>query len=323
MSKHTKIWLIIAASLVLIGCVLFVGVMVKMKWNFRKLSTIEYETNTYEITDAFDNISLNTNVTDVTFLPSEDGVCKIVCYEESKEKHAVSVENNTLTICTDSRKKWYDHIGINLDTPKLTVYLPESEYGALHIQVSTGTVEIPKDFSFDSVDISSSTGHIKNYASCTGAVKLSASTGSVTVADISAQSLDISVSTGKVKATAVNCRENITVQVRTGDAKITDTTCKSFSSKGSTGDLTVCNVIASEQLFLARTTGDIELEGSDATEIVIKTTTGDVEGSLMTEKVFLVQSDTGDIDVPKTAAGGRCEITTDTGDIEIVIDRKS
>ncbi len=46
---------------------------------------------------------------------------------------------------------------------------------------------------------------------------------------------------------------------------------------------------------------------------------GDVKGTLLSEKAFFAESDTGDIDVPKTNVGGRCEITTDTGDIQIQI----
>ena len=45
MSKITKIWLIIAASFVLIGCIIFGGVMTMLKWDFTKLSTDKYETN--------------------------------------------------------------------------------------------------------------------------------------------------------------------------------------------------------------------------------------------------------------------------------------
>ena len=55
----------------------------------------------------------------------------------------------------------------------------------------------------------------------------------------------------------------------------------------------------------------------DAAEIFVETDTGDVKGSLLSEKVFIPKSDTGDIKVPKTVTGGRCEITTDTGDIKI------
>lgn len=44
MSRTAKIWLITAASLVLVGCVLFVGVMSTLAWDFTKLSTVRYGT---------------------------------------------------------------------------------------------------------------------------------------------------------------------------------------------------------------------------------------------------------------------------------------
>lgn len=42
-----------------------------------------------------------------------------------------------------------------------------------------------------------------------------------------------------------------------------------------------------------------------------------MKGSLLSDKVFLMQTDTGEVDVPKTVTGGKCEIITDTGDIRI------
>ena len=68
---------------------------------------------------------------------------------------------------------------------------------------------------------------------------------------------------------------------------------------------------------LDRDTGDIDLEDCDADEIFIVTDTGDVKGTLLSEKVFITKTDTGDVNVPNSISGGRCEITTDTGDINI------
>ena len=62
---------------------------------------------------------------------------------------------------------------------------------------------------------------------------------------------------------------------------------------------------------------DVRFEGCDAGELSVRTDTGDVTGTLLSGKVFLVQSDTGRVEVPKTVSGGRCEIATDTGDILI------
>ena len=78
-------------------------------------------------------------------------------------------------------------------------------------------------------------------------------------------------------------------------------------------------MIATERFSIERSTGDVQLNGCDAAEIYVKTDTGDVRGSLLTEKEFFAKSDTGDVDIPKTNVGGRCEITTDTGDIWIQI----
>lgn len=76
---------------------------------------------------------------------------------------------------------------------------------------------------------------------------------------------------------------------------------------------------ASGAFSIERSTGDVEFDGSDADEITVKTSTGDVRGTLKSEKVFLTDTSTGWINVPKTTSGGRCEITTSTGNIDIAI----
>ena len=63
----------------------------------------------------------------------------------------------------------------------------------------------------------------------------------------------------------------------------------------------------------------MRLEDCDAGELLISTDTGDVHGTLLTEKIFLVRSSTGEIHVPETVSGGKCKITTSTGDIHIEI----
>ena len=97
MSKSVKIWLIIAASLTLIGAIIFSGVMMALNWDFSKISTVKYETNGYEFNDAVcKNIKVITNTADISFVPST--YLKVVCYEETKAKHIVTVQDDTLVI---------------------------------------------------------------------------------------------------------------------------------------------------------------------------------------------------------------------------------
>ena len=96
-------------------------------------------------------------------------------------------------------------------------------------------------------------------------------------------------------------------------------TGRNFTSNGSTGDLTMKNVVVTGEFNLERDTGDIEWNGCDAETIYVKTDTGDITGTLLSDKVYITETDTGSVDVPKTTTGGRCEITTDTGDIRISV----
>jgi len=280
MSRAAKIWLIAASSLVLIGCIILGGIMTMLKWDFTKLSTVKYETNNYEIAGGFKNISIKANTADILFVASESQDCTIICYEQEKVRHTVAVEDNTLAIEVKDSRRWYEYIGINFDTPQITVYIPQGEYGALSVKSSTGDIRV------------------ENMAIET--LKLSVTTGSITVSDIT-------------------CQEDINISVSTGKAKLSDVVCKNVVSSGNTGGIFLQNVIASEKISIKRSTGNVSLEHADAAEIFVKTDTGNVTGTLLSDKVFITQTDTGKISVPKTTSGGRCEINTDTGDIKIKI----
>ncbi len=319
MRKSTKIWLIVAVSLVLLGCVLFAGLMSTLGWDFEKLATVQYETNTYEINETFDGISVNTTTADIIFVFSNDGKCRVECYEEENAKHSATVKDGILTVELIDKRSVYDFIGINLDSPKVTVCLPEREYVSLLIAENTGDIGIPKDFTFQEVSISSSTGDVNFYASASEMVRIKTSTGDIHVKNMSTGALDLSVSTGKVTVSDVTCRGDINVEVSTGKAHLTDIACKSVISSGSTGDISLNHVIAAEKFSIRRSTGDINFERSDAAEIFAKTDTGDVTGTLFTDKMYMIQTDTGSVDVPKNTTGGKCEIITTTGDIKITV----
>lgn len=320
MTETTNVWLMIAAFLVLGGGIFFVCVMSTLGWDFAKLSTAKYETNIYEVGEAFSDISMTTDTADIIFAMSDDGTCKVECYEEEKAKHSVTVENDALVVRINNQKSWYDYIGFHFGSQKTTVYLPKTEFNALTINESTGNVEIPKEYSFGNADISLSTGHVNFYASASNLVKIKTSTGNIRVENTSAGSLDLSATTGKVTVSGVSCRDDVTVGVSTGRTNLTDISCKSVISRGTTGSISLNHVIAANKFSVERNTGGVKFSGCDAGEIYVKTNTGSVTGSFLSDKVFITDSDTGSVDVPKTVTGGRCEIKTDTGSIKIKIE---
>ncbi len=319
MNKKNKLWLIIAASLIAGGLLIFAGAMAALDFDFTKLSTVKYETNTYEIREDFDKISIDADTAEIEFTLSDNDQCKIVCVGDEHIKHSAAVKDETLTIGTVDTRKWYDYIGVWFGESKMTVYLPKAEYASLLIKGGTGDIEIPETFAFDTVDISASTGAVECDASASEWMRIKLSTGDICVKDASVGMLDLSVTTGSVTASSVNCEGDIQVTVSTGEAKLTGISCKGVISSGSTGDIILKDLLAAENFSIERSTGDVIFEGSDAAEIDIKTSTGDVRGTLLSEKVFITETNTGSVNVPKTVTGGKCEIKTDTGDIQIDI----
>lgn len=319
MGKKTKIWLVIATALVLAGCIIFGGVMSMLKWDFRKLSTEKYETNSYEMEEDYQNISVAAKNADILFVPSEDTKTSVVCYQQKNVKHTVTVRDGALVIETTDTRKWYERFGIHFDTPKITVSIPRGEYSTLLVKSNTGDVEIPKEFEFERIDISQGTGNVTNYACASEEIKIKASTGNIYVETISVGALDLSVSTGQITVCDVTCQGDVKLHVSTGEADLSDMTCKNLISTGNTGDISIKDVTAAEAFSIKRSTGDVKLKNADAAEIFIETDTGDVRGSLLTDKVFLVHTDTGKVKVPKTTTGGVCEVNTNTGDIHLTV----
>lgn len=279
--NKTKIWIIVAVSLILVGVIIFGGVMTMLKWDFSKLATIKYQTNEYEILDDYKNISITVKTADVVFVPTEDVKTRVVCYEQENVKHSVNVKDGTLVIDVADTRKWYEHIGIGFSSPKVTLYIPKGEYGSLSIKANTGDVRL--------------------LSLVLGDVKIKLSTGDINAENISACGIDVSVTTG--------------------DVKLNNITCESILSSGSTGDITLNDVVAKGQFCIKRSTGDVKLNKCDGGEINITTSTGDIKGSLLSDKVFIANADTGSVNVPKTTVGGKCQLTTNTGDIRIKIEK--
>lgn len=292
--------LILGTSLLVLGLLLFGGTMTVLKWDFSRLTTVKYETNTYEIQEDFSDILITSREADIVLLPAEDGVCKVTCVEEQSGKHAVTVHDRTLSIKHENTKKWYQYLSIGVKSPGITIFLPMEEYGALTATVKTGSVELSEQFSFTSTAISTTTGRITLDGIQTGSLALTVSTGKITLSGVTAGDTRIAVSTG--------------------DTFLAHCKLASLVTEGGTGDLSMQNTIVDGTLTAKRTTGDIKIEGCDASEIVITTDTGDVSAAFLTDKIVFAKTDTGKTDIPKSTSGDRCEIKTDTGDITVTVE---
>ena len=319
MKKSVIIWLIIATVLTVVGACIFAVSMAAVGWNFSFLDTENYETNVHTIEDDFESIDLEVDTTDVTFKLSEDGTCRVECFEAQKRLHTVKISDGTLYIRSSDQRKWYEHIGFFSRSTKVTVYLNRSNYEKLSVKSSTGDISLESELAFDSVSVGTSTGSVLCKLESASDMKISASTGSIKVIGTSMSSLDVSVTTGYVLIQNANCQGKIDVEGDTSKVSLCDVTCDFLEVSVDTGNVTLTDTVAQSSFDIETDTGKVEFQQCDANNITVEMDTGDVFGTLLSEKVFIASSDTGDIRVPYTEGGGVCRITTDTGDITISI----
>ncbi len=298
--KALKKWIIASIILIASGLVIFLIALIMNTFNFGNFSASKFQKNIYEINDNFNNISINVDTSFVTLVKSKDGKCKVECHEEENKKHIVEVVNGILTINIDDKRSWINHIGINFNsTPKVIIYLPNDTYTTLNIVGTTGPIHIPIGLNFETALIKSTTAVIYCEATVTNNIICETTTGRIKLYSTEAKTINLKTITGHIEVNNTSC-DNITVE-------------------GTTGNIKLNRVIVSEKMKLNATAGAVILDFIDASEISIKTTTGRVSGKLYSDKIFVINTSTGNVNVPNSTTGGKCEITTTTGNISIQI----
>lgn len=300
MSRTAKIWLIIAGICVILGPALIIGATAAAGGG-NLFNAQKYETVTHEIGSTFDQIAVDTDITDVTIATANEKQCRVECSEPEKMKHTAEVENGTLVIRSSDSRQWYEHLfSFASHSPKVVVYLPQSAYASLQIDTHTGDVTIPSGFTFDTLTVNNNTGDVECSASVTKTLTVKEDTGDISLSCPNAGELDITASTGDIDVTSAKVKGTVSV-------------------KSSTGDITLTDTVAEKNYQIESSTGDVGFKGCDAADIKVKTSTGDVTGTLLSDKIFVTDTSTGNVKVPQTSSGGRCEISTSTGDILIQI----
>lgn len=331
MAKRTMVWLLAAVSLILVGGILFAGVMMTLNWDFSRLATTKLVTNEYEITQQYKDISIVTNSADIKVMPSADGKTRVVCYEQENMKHDITVIEEDgealLKVWINDTRAWYEHVAINFKKPKIEVYIPQGEYGMLYTHSDTGNTKINDVSTFKKIEVVTSTGDVEMRVYAEQKIEIRGSTGDVKLQGAAAEEIEIGTSTGKVNVYKVNYGASLIVNVTTGKVDLREITggdrpaemmqCGFLVSRGNTGSIQLDDVVVDGHILIERSTGNVGFNKCDAEEIEVKTSTGNVRGRFLTKKCIIAQSKTGNVTAPSYRDGNWCTITTTTGDIYI------
>ncbi len=292
--------LIVSSIFVVIGFALIIVGFAFADFDMSVLDCTAMINNTYIVNDPVVNVDIDKTDSDVRIALSEDGTCKIVCRERMKVPHKVTVEDGTLKVVQIDNRKWYDHIGIFWEMPEMTVYLPKAEYDTLHVDCSVGNVMLDDGSLFQNVNLNLDTGDLK-------------------LDNLNLKNLTLSGSTGNIRLNSATIEEKLEITKSTGKIELSNIQCQSLTVKSTTGKHILKNVVTSGDVKLETTTGNVSLENVDGASISIQTTTGNVTGTVLSEKIFQAESETGKVSVPQTKSGGICHIKTTTGRIQITI----
>lgn len=259
------------------------------------------EKTNYEVNDEFNSIYIVADTENIVLKPSVDSECKVSCYNSNKLWHSISVEDGELVIKVVDERRWYEKF-FNFGTQNdITVFIPRENSSSLMIEADTSDIDIASDLFFSSINIWVDTGNISNLASASCEISINCGTGDIDVSDVTSENLYLYSTTGRI---------SVNNSMIYGEVKLV----------ADTGDISLSNTVSTGNLNATADTGGVKFEKIDASEVIIKTETGDVEGSFISEKIIFATSETGDINIPKLTSGGRCDISTETGNINITIE---
>lgn len=330
-----KVFIISAVSLIVVGLTVAIVTLAANQFNIGELKE-ELVPNTYSIEGEFNSIECDLDIADVDILYISEGESFVSSLENNKISFTVEVVDGVLKITENSKiENWYDFF--NRSSVCVDLYINKNAFTNVTIKNDTGDINILDAFKIDNLVIDSDTSDINLSGLEVKSLDSNISTGDFYIENSGITSLKSKTSTGESKIRNCKVLENVTIEastgkiylenfeiggklhvtVSTGKIEISETTCDSYESSSSTGTVKLTDLVVTKDINIKTSTGDVKLNSIDAANIYIKTSTGDVTGTIRSDKIFFLDSNTGKEDSPFSTTGGICKVTTDTGDITL------
>lgn len=268
---------------------------------------------------SFENVKIDFSTGDITMSANVTGTLEIdvstgdVTISNSNPT-SVSITSSTGCITATAIHTTGDFY-VKSSTGKQ--YLSDITCANANLISSTGYKEITSFTASDDLTVESGTGD-QTYTNVTCAnATLISSTGDKKITTMTVTGkLKVNSDTGDDLFSDIVCN-TLNVTTTTGKQTYTDVSCGATTLTADTGKIHMTNLVSSDHLKIQTDTGDITFDRCDAVSMDIKAETGDVTGTFRTPKIIYADTDTGRINVSRATEGGLCDITTDTGDIEI------
>lgn len=265
----------------------------------------------------FNNLEIEAEGADITIAQYNGADVKVESSYGKNNRLSTEIKNGTMKIIAARGRRRNGFLSLFSKSFSVKVYLPSKAYKDMTIVTTEGDIRVGEGLTVSSSDITTRTGDVRFAASVDGLLRIKTTTGDIRLDGVKTEKTEIKVTTGDIVIDGLKCAGEVSAAVITGDVRTTDMICRSFVTSGTTGDVRLTDTVATGSFDIKRTTGDVRFENCDAGEITVRTSTGDVNGTLRSGKSFITHTSVGSVSVPESSDGGKCEITTSIGDIDI------
>ena len=246
----------IGALLLIVGAALSVGAFAWNGFSFDGLLDGEaYRQATYAPEGEFDRLDVSAVDAEIHIQPSQDGICRVVCDESEDGHYTVEVQNGVLTVyCEDN---WRAGIGIHMEEPQLTMFLPEKDYAEMKVHSVSGDVNV----SGLRID----------------ALAMDATSGEIGLSQLTLGRLDVETVSGNVDMLDSVVTGDVNIRTTSGEIELENADSANFYITSVSGD--VKGILCSGQAFdVHAVSGDVKLPQSAAGgAFKVSTTSGVVE----------------------------------------------
>lgn len=273
--NNLKIFLVLFLGLLAIALIVF---MILLLHNDNKTFTFFGKKKESKLileksyhTDEFEKIIVNSPVSDIKILASENEEVKVMIYGSEKDNVSSILENNQLSISHEKKSRIC--IGFCIfNKEEVLVYLPENKIKALDLKSVSGDIFVTNTFDTN-LDIKTTSGDIE--ATSGKEVKVETTSGDIKIESLN----DGLLKTVSGDIYLENANNQLEIGTTSGDIKIKNFNCQANSNiKSVSGDVSISH-LQGAYVEAKSTSGDIKTDGSDRyslNTLVIKTTSGDI-----------------------------------------------
>ena len=321
MKKSKKILLIISVVCIFIGASMTLGAWLVLHNNAADaIAGLEFEEKTHVITDSFTKININTINSSIELLPSPDGVCRIVCNDNEKLYHRISVAGSQLNINQHDDWQWYEMLyGLfREDNLSLRVYLPESEYLLLHAHSSSGDITIAPDFRFQTVNTYTKSGNTEASALYAENLTISSVSGDLLLRELEAMNdVYLESISGFIQIERLSA-VNVTTHASGGRTVLENITSDYLRATAVSGDIHMAGSAFGSTTYFETSSGSIEIVDSDCADQSIQTVSGSVTLQNITGNSLNARTESGAILIENALYDSSLLCVTTSGEIQFL-----